>query len=459
MNSPHLHADAPPAPVPNDTRNESVGVIGGGMLGMYIALRLAQSGKKVTLYEAAPELGGLTMAWKLGDVTWDKFYHVILLSDLKVRALLDELGLTDEIRWSTTKTGFFTDGRLHSMSGAIEFLLFRPLNLYQKFRLGGTIFYGSKIRNWRAMESLSVEKWLRRWSGNSTFEKIWLPLLRAKLGDAYKRVSAGFIAAYIARMYQARKAGLKQDMFGYVSGGYARIIQRLAESLREHGVEIATGHPLASAVHDPESNQVNLTFAKGQARSHDRVVLTIPSPLMNRLVPQLSSEERERCDGVEYMGVICASLLLRKKVTDFYVTNITDTKIPLTGIIEMTAVVDPQELNGHALVYLPKYLPSDAPEFELSDDEWKQRFLAALRQVHSQLSDDDILRFQIGRARYVMALPTLNFSERLPPMETSIPGVYFVSSAQIVKGTLNVNETIAIAEEGLKILLPNRVTT
>ena len=307
------------------------------------------------------------------------------------------------------------------------------------------------------MESLPVEKWLRRWSGNSTFEKIWLPLLRAKLGDAYKRVSAGFIAAYIARMYQARKAGLKQDLFGYVSGGYARIIQRLTESLREHGVEIAAGHPLASAVHDPESNQVNLTFAKGETRSHDQIVLTIPSPLMNRLCPQLSSEERERCDGVEYMGVICASLLLRKKVTDFYVTNITDTKIPLTGIIEMTAVVDPQELNGHALVYLPKYLPSDAPEFELSDDEWKQRFLSALRQVHPQLSDDDILHIQIGRARFVMALPTLNFSESLPPMKTSIPGVYFISSAQIVKGTLNVNETIDIAEQGLQVMLPERV--
>lgn len=38
------------------------GVIGGGMLGMTLAYRLAQQGKRVTLIEGAPELGGLAGA-------------------------------------------------------------------------------------------------------------------------------------------------------------------------------------------------------------------------------------------------------------------------------------------------------------------------------------------------------------------------------------------------------------
>jgi protoporphyrinogen oxidase len=431
---------------------QSTAVVGGGMLGMFLALRLAQQGKKVTLYEAAPELGGLTAAWQLGDLTWDKFYHVILLSDFKVRNLLEELGLTEEIRWSPTKTGFFTDGRLHSMSGALEFLLFRPLNLYQKFRLGGTIFYGSKIKNWRRMESLLVEDWLRRWSGKSTFEKIWLPLLRAKLGDAYRRVSAGFIAAYIARMYQARKAGLKQDLFGYVGGGYARILQRMEEQLRKRGVTIRTGAPLKQVSVEGADQPVQLELASGETIPHSEVILTVPAPVLSRVCPQLNRDEQQRADGVEYLGVICASLLLKRKLTDFYVTNITDTSIPLTGIIEMTNVVKPEELGGRALVYLPRYLPSEDSEFNLSDAELSARFIAALRRVHPDLKDEEIERIQIARARYVMALPTLEFSQRLPPMQTSLPGVYFISSAQIVKGTLNVNETIEIAEEGLKVL-------
>ena len=48
-----------------------------------------------------------------------------------------------------------------------------------------------------------------------------------------------------------------------------------------------------------------------------------------------------------------------------------------------------------------------------------------------------------------MALPTLGYSERLPPMKTSVPGVYAVNSAHILKGNLNVNETIQIAEDAI----------
>ena len=44
------------------------GIVGGGMLGMTLAHRLRQQGKRVTLIEAAPQLGGLASAWQVGDV-------------------------------------------------------------------------------------------------------------------------------------------------------------------------------------------------------------------------------------------------------------------------------------------------------------------------------------------------------------------------------------------------------
>ena len=58
-----------------------------------------------------------------------------------------------------------------------------------------------------------------------------------------------------------------------------------------------------------------------------------------------------------------------------------------------------------------------------------------------------------------MALPTLNYSEHLPPMKTSIPGVYAVNSSHILKGNLNVNETIQIAEEAIHTVLAPAINT
>ena len=39
-------------------------------------------------------------------------------------------------------------------------------------------------------------------------------------------------------MYAARNSGLKKEMFGYVRGGYARVLERFGEVLTEKGVEI-----------------------------------------------------------------------------------------------------------------------------------------------------------------------------------------------------------------------------
>ena len=103
------------------------GVLGGGILGMTLAHRLAQAGETVSLFEAAPTLGGLACAWCLGDVVWDRHYHVTLLSDTALRGLLADLNLERDMRWVETRTGFYTGGRLHSMSNTLEFLKFPPL--------------------------------------------------------------------------------------------------------------------------------------------------------------------------------------------------------------------------------------------------------------------------------------------------------------------------------------------
>jgi phytoene dehydrogenase-like protein len=64
-------------------------VVGGGLLGMTLAHRLAQAGYDVTLFEAAEQLGGTAPAWRLGDIAWDRHDQVTLLSDLRLRALWD----------------------------------------------------------------------------------------------------------------------------------------------------------------------------------------------------------------------------------------------------------------------------------------------------------------------------------------------------------------------------------
>jgi protoporphyrinogen oxidase len=411
---------------------------------MTLAHRLAQQGRQVTLFEGANQLGGLASAWALGDVVWDRHYHVTLLSDHSLRALLAELDLEKEMKWVETRTGFYMDGRLYSMSNTMEFLRFPPLGLLDKLRLGATIFYASKIRNWQRLEKIPVAGWLQRLSGKRTFERIWLPLLRAKLGANYKKASAAFIWATIARMYAARRTGLKKEMFGYVPGGYARVLARFADVLAERGVRVKLGHR-ASRV-ESVGSEVGVEFDNGHRETFDQIVLTMASPIAARICGGLTDRERRLLDGIQYLGVICASLLLEQPLAGYYVTNITDGWVPFTAVIEMSALVDRDQFGGNTLVYLPRYVAPDDPAFSLSDEELQKMFMDALLRMYPHLRRSDLLCFRVTREKYVLGLSTLNYSQSLPPMKTSVPGVHIVNSAHIVNGTLNVNETIQLAE-------------
>jgi protoporphyrinogen oxidase len=412
---------------------------------MTLALRLAQQGKAVTLFEGAPSLGGLASAWQLGDVVWDRHYHVTLSSDNYLRALLRELGLESEIQWATTQTGFYVDSKLYSLSNTLEFLKFPVLSLVDKVRLGATIFYASRIKDSSALEKTPVTKWLERWSGRNVVDKIWLPLLRAKLGDSYRETSAAFIWASIARMYAARRGGAKTELFGYVPRGYARIIQHFAKTLQGAGVRMRLGQPVRQ-ITSSRSGEVRIDLQNGASEAFDQAVVTAASPLAAQFCPQLTAAEKTQLNHIKYQGIICASALMKKPLSRFYITNVTDPTVPFTAVIEMTALVPSETFGGRSLIYLPKYVASDAPEFGLTDEQVKRSFLDALERMYPQFERDDVLCFQISRVKHLLPIPTLNYSQNLPGISTSIPGVHIVNSTQILNGTLNVNETVQLAE-------------
>jgi len=421
-------------------------------MGMTLALRLAQKGFQVTILESASKLGGLTGAIEMDGVVWDRFYHVILMSDINTRKIITEIGLENELKWVETKTGFFSDGKLYSMSNVFEFLKFPPINLVGKFRLGLTIIVASLIKDWKRMEGIPVEKWLLRWSGKRVCDKIWLPLLKAKLGDHYKETSASFIWTTIQRMYAARRTGLKKEMFGYVTGGYDKINSAFEKKLRSIGVTIILNTQVKQIFNDNINNLIVETNTTDKYL-FNKMISTLPSDISVQIAPSLSKDEIKKHQAIKYLGVVCPSVLLKRPISKYYVTNITDTWTPFTGIIEMTALVDPKELNNRSLVYLPKYVEPGNELFNRSESELREYFLSALFTMYPDFSAVDVILWNMATARRVFALPTLHYSEKLPSVKTSLIGYYIINSAQIINGTLNVNETVQVAELKLEEIL------
>ena len=430
----------------------TVGVIGGGIMGLDISRRLSREGYKVTILEGAPEIGGLVSPSKFGDYTWDKFYHVILPDDTLTLNMIKELGLEDELKWNETKTGFFINGRYYSMSNMIEFLRFPALNLFDKFRLGITILIGSYVSNYERLETIPVSDWLIRWSGKNTFNKIWLPLLKAKLGEDYKLTSAAFICATIKRLYGARKKGAKKEIFGYVNGGYARILEAFRSKIKSESITTITNFKVAKIYQGPDNN-LKVTSSEGKEMEFNYIISTLPSFLTASVCPDLSEFELAKLRSIKYLGVVCLSVLLKKSLSPYYITNITDENIALTGVIEMTSLTGTSFFGGNSLVYLPKYLNPDNKMFNLSDQELKDSFIASLKLMHPSLNEDEIINCQVAKAKYVITLPEMGYSKNLPSFKTSVKNLFIINSSFITDGTLNVNETLKVSASYLPKVL------
>jgi protoporphyrinogen oxidase len=426
----------------------SVAVVGGGMAGVALALKLSAAGREVTLLEAAPTLGGLASAWSIdvpgeAPLVWDRHYHVTLTSDSATRRVLDELGL--ELHFGVARTGYTAgDGPVAPANSPIEFLRLPGLSPLAKLRIGGTMWWGSRIRDGRKMERQLVDDWLRKWSGRRGYERFWLPLLRAKLGDNHRVASASFIWATIARLYRAQRSGVAQDEFGWVDGGYATTLARAAEVLAARGVDVRTGVKV-ERIGPADGAGVEVVVA-GATERFDQAVVTAAAPVAAALCHGLADWERRRLEGVTYQGIVCASLVLRRPITDDYLTYITDLGCPFTAVVSMSSLTGTDALGGRHLVYLPKYVATDDPLLDATDDEVLATFLPYLERILPAFDPADVVGSAVSRARHVLAVTTLRYSDHVPPTRTSVPGLWLASSANIVNGTLNVDETVTLAE-------------
>jgi protoporphyrinogen oxidase/peptidoglycan/xylan/chitin deacetylase (PgdA/CDA1 family) len=432
-------------------------VVGGGMLGAALALSLAATDREVTLLESAPTLGGLTSSWSLdtpsGPVRWDRFYHVVLNQDRRVLALLDDLGLADRMHLRTVRSELLAGGRVHPMSSVADLLTLPVLDPLSRVRVGAAVGLGAL---WPARWSrrATAAGWLRRVSGRRATEQLWLPLLRAKLGEQAEQAGARFILSTFRRLLQARLRGGDGDRFGYVEGGYATVLAALGERLVEAGVTIRT-RARADRI-EPDGDRWRVYLGE-QSLTADEVVLTVPGPVAAALTPDLPPAYRSQLDRVPYLGCVCVSLVLARPLTGGYLTYVTD-DTPYTAVVEMTNLIDAAaETGGHALVYLPRYCAPDDPAFDAAEDAVIERCIADLLTRYPTLRRDDVLAARLARARHVMPVPTPGRGDDAPPVRTGLPGLYLASSAQVVDGTLNVETTLALAQAAVRQIMGGRM--
>lgn len=443
MSEGHSTGGARPSAGTDADARPHIGIVGAGILGTVLALRLAEGGARVTLLERAPTPGGLAGAIDFSGHRVDRFYHVIVPSDERMIALTDELGLSDKLTFNPVGVGFFVDGKMYPFNGIGDFLRFPPLSLLGRARLAWFVLHCQLRRDYKSLEQKPLEAWLTRHCGRRVVQRIWRPLLDSRFNSRHGELPATYLWARTNRMRSARDKGNSGETMGCLQGGHETLVLAAAARAAELGVDVRFGAGVEGLVREP-TGEVSGVRVDGQDERFDLTIPTLQPPGLKHLLPEdlqpLLDAYPER-----YLGVVCLILKLRRSLTPYYSVNICD-PTPITTVVETSHVVGTEHTDGLRLAYLPKYCDPDAPEFSEDDESIYKRFTAMLARLVPDFTDEDVVDWTVQRAPLVEPVHAIGHEPRTAPVWPGVDGLALASASQIYPRLLNGESVVGLAE-------------
>jgi protoporphyrinogen oxidase len=426
---------------------EHIVIVGAGFTGLAAALDLARAGKAVTLIEAEDTVGGLAGSFltKSGQ-RLEKFYHHWFTNDRHVMDLVRDLGVEGEVLHRSTRTGSYYANTIFRLSKPLDVLRYTPLSLVGRIRLGLLVFQARMVRDWKKLEAETAAGWLKRLCGTEVYEKVWKPLLVGKFGQFAEEISAVWFWNKLALRGGSRGKG-GGEVLAYYRGGFAALADAVAGAFRDAGGVLKVNCP-ATGLHVEDGRVRGVDTPQGRVTA-DRVIVTTALPIFADLVaPHADAAYLETLGRIGYLGNVCLTLELNRSLSDTYWLNVADPEFPFVGIIEHTNFEPVESYGGRHIVYMSKYLPTDAALYTMGDDEILEFSLPYIKKMFPAFERSWVLAHHVYRAQYSQPLVTRHYGTRIPGSRTPVDGLYLATMAQIYPEDRGTNYAI---REGKRI--------
>ncbi len=435
-------------------RTAPVVVVGAGFSGLAAAYELAKNRVPVTLVEAEPEPGGLAGSFTVGGARLEKFYHHWFTSDTAIMDLAREVGAADRIVTRGTRTGMYYANRFHRLSNPWDLLRLRPLPFWDRLRLARMVLRVRGVGDWRPLDSLTAEAWVRREAGDTVFRVMWEPLLLAKFGQYAGDVSAVWLWSKL-KLRGGSRGPFGGERLAYYRGGFAALADALVGRIREAGGRVLLAEPAVGLVMDGDRVVgVNTVSSVHEARA----VIWTPAPavlaeLLDRPGDKAYADSLRRID---YLGNVCLVLELDRSLTDLYWINVDEPGFPFVGIIAHTNFDSPSAFAGRHIVYLSRYAAAGDPVYQMSDDELLDYATPWIERMFPAFRPEWILGAHVWRARYAQPVMVRGYRELIPARWAPLDGLLLATMAQVYPEDRGTNYAVREGRAAARELLMSR---
>lgn len=428
---------------------KKVAIIGGGYTGLTIAHRLSCEDVDVTVFERAPQVGGLAVGFEIDGIPLEKIYHFLYMTDKDILSLMEELGLKKNLKFFDSSVSTYYGGKLYSFMTPIDLLHFTPLSFLNRIRTGFVALYLQHVKDWDPFTRVTAYDWMKKWAGKQATEIIWKPLLKGKFGKYYNKVAMSWLWSRIRVRVNSKESNVSGEKLGYVLGGFAIITEELSSRIRAKGGKIVTQASIENIIKNGDGTLS--VYNNKEEEIFDSVVVTTPTHIFSNLIKdnkEVTDAYRAQLDRIDYIGAIVMVFTSEQEITPYYWHNINDETIPFLVFLSHSALAGRETFQGRNVYYLGVYAPHDHRYFTTSEEEIMNEWEEGLKTMFPHFDVSKIRAKKLFKFQNAQHIVDLEYKEKIPSYESVIPHLYLSNFSQIYPDDRGLNYAV---QEGDKI--------
>lgn len=199
-------------------------------------------------------------------------------------------------------------------------------------------------------------------------------------------------------------------------------------------------------------SSISLYDSNNNENEFDYIFFTGSTFELTKLQSDLPENYKQLLKSIKYKGIICAVLLLKKRLSNIYWMNVIDSKAKFGVLVEHTNFISEKHYNNNHILYLPCYVDHIDSLFSLSDEEITNFLINSLKDIFPSFSNEWINKSFLFKDLYATPLYSLNYSKSMPSYTTPISKLFILNTAQVYPEDRNMNNCIKNAQNALRKL-------
>jgi squalene-associated FAD-dependent desaturase len=271
-------------------------VVGAGAAGLATAAALTGAGKRVTVLERKPYVGGRAYSYEhpaLGEVVDSQ--HVLLGCCTNLIELCEQAGSADRIRWYDKQTFLEPNGNVSTIEASD---LPAPLHFAPSFAALSTMGWKDKagmarglmefFRGYPAEDNESVEQWLKRTRQTErSIRHFWNPILMATLNDNATHCSTRYAGKVFHELFIKSSTG---GRLGIPTVPLSEFYAAMARLIEERGGTLQL-RASVEAITQEQDGRWRVSIADRDYVA-EAIVLALPFEQTQRLLPAVRLNDR-----------------------------------------------------------------------------------------------------------------------------------------------------------------------